>query len=69
MPTFGDQFRLTLITADPILAAEVDQAGVDRIGLDLECLGKAERQRGEDTRLSNHKVENLPVATSGNPRS
>jgi citrate lyase beta subunit len=65
MPTFGDQFRLTLITADPILAAEAGQAGVDRIGLDLECLGKAERQRGEDTRLSNHKVEDLPAIARG----
>lgn len=61
MPNFGDQFRLTLITADPILAAKADQAGVDRIGLDLECLGKVERQRGEDTRLSDHKIESLPA--------
>lgn len=59
MPSFGDRFRLTLITDDPVLAAEADRCGVDRIGLDLEQLGKAERQSGEDTRLSGHKVEDL----------
>jgi citrate lyase beta subunit len=56
---FGDQFRLTLITADPILAAAADHAGVDRIGLDLERLGKAERQAGAPTRLSSHQWEDF----------
>jgi hypothetical protein len=51
---FGDEFRLTLLTADPHLAAEGDRAGVNRIGVDLERLGKAQRQAGEDTRLSEH---------------
>jgi len=56
---FGDTFRLTLITEDATLAARADEAGVDRIGVDLERLGKAERQAGEDTRLSEHTVEDL----------
>jgi HpcH/HpaI aldolase/citrate lyase family len=59
MATFGDTFCLTLITDDPALAAKADHGGVDRIGLDLERLGKAERQSGLNTRLSNHKVEDL----------
>ena len=61
MSSFGDEFRLTLITDDPSLAAAADRAGVDRIGLDLEWLGKAARQRGTDTRLSKHKLEDLPA--------
>ena len=38
MPSYGNQFRLTLLTCDPALALAADQAGVDRIGVDLERL-------------------------------
>jgi hypothetical protein len=58
---FGDEFRLTLITNDPVLAALADAAGVDRVGVDLERLGKAERQAAEDTRLSEHRLDDIPV--------
>ncbi len=51
---YGARFRLTLITADPVLAQAADRAGVDRIGLDLERRGKAERQAGAGARLSDH---------------
>ncbi len=61
MTSFGDAFRLTLITNDPALAANVDGCGVERIGVDLETLGKAERQAGENTRLSGHTIEDLAV--------
>jgi citrate lyase beta subunit len=57
--SFGDEFRLILITNDPVLAAEADAAGVDRVGVDLERLGKAERQAQEDTRLSEHRLDDL----------
>ena len=43
---FGEEFRLTLITNDVQLAATADQAGVNRVGIDLEYLGKSE-QYGE----------------------
>ena len=56
---FGDEFRLTLITDDPVLAAQADAAGVDRVGVDLERLGKAERQAAQDTRLSEHRLDDL----------
>ena len=56
---YGADFRLTLLTDDPALAAEADAAGVDRVGVDLERLGKAERQAGEDVRLSDHGVADL----------
>ncbi len=56
---FGEHFCLTLLTDRPRLAAEADEAGVDRIGVDLERLGKAERQAGYETRLSTHDWTDL----------
>lgn len=61
MANFGDAFRLTLITNDPVLAAKGDHSGVNRVGVDLEELGKAERQAGQNSRLSGHNVEDLAV--------
>lgn len=57
---FGDQFRFTLFTNRPGLAAAADRAGVDRVGLDLELLGKLERQRGLGTWISSHTEAELP---------
>jgi len=47
------------ITDSPEIAQYVDQCGVDRIFIDLELLGKAERQGGRDTVISHHKIENI----------
>ncbi len=58
-PSFGTQFRFTLITDNTRLAAAADDAGVDRIGIDIELLGKAERQAGHDARFSHHGWEDL----------
>lgn len=55
-----DDFVLTLWTSDPDLARCADEAGVNRVGLDLERLGKAERQAGLGTWLSPHTVQHLP---------
>jgi citrate lyase beta subunit len=59
LAAFGDDFQFTLITNDARLAGRADRAGVNRIGVDLEQLGKAGRQAGEDTRLSYHTAEEL----------
>src|SRR5262245_23603373 len=56
---FGDRFRLTLLTNDPQLAARADQAGIDRIGIDVERLGKAQRQSGMNSRISEHEFADL----------
>ncbi len=56
---FGEEFCLTLITDDAEMAADADRAGVNRIGIDLEYLGKAERQPRQDTRLSHHDWDDL----------
>jgi hypothetical protein len=54
-------FVLTLWTNDPALAARADAAGIDRIGVDLERLGKQERQAGLGTWISPHREEDLPA--------
>jgi 2-keto-3-deoxy-L-rhamnonate aldolase RhmA len=55
----GDFLLTMLWSADPILAARADDAGIDRIGLDLEILGKADRQRGLGTWVSSHRIDQL----------
>jgi citrate lyase beta subunit len=54
-------FVLTLFTDDPGLARAADDAGIDRIGVDLEQLNKAARQKGTNSRLSGHRIESLPL--------
>jgi hypothetical protein len=53
---YGQSFRLTLLTDDPALAAEADMAGVARIGVDIDRLGKAERQARMPARQSTHDI-------------
>jgi len=57
--SYGADFRLTLFTDDPGLALCAEEAGIDRIGSDLERLGKSERQGGQGTWLSDHRAECL----------
>ena len=52
----ADSFVLTLWTDDPEQARRADAAGVERIGVDLERLGKHERQRGLGTWISPHTI-------------
>jgi hypothetical protein len=59
-PGFGDRFTLTRVTDDPDQAAAADAAGVDRIGIDIERLGKAGRQAAQKkARISTHRLEDL----------
>lgn len=51
-------FSFTLFTASPPVAAVADNGGVDRIGLDLDRWGKANRQ-GPSYRISDHVVGDL----------
>ena len=51
--------KLCLITDDVAFAVEAEQAGIDRILLDLERDGKAERQAGRNLFLSNHRIESV----------
>ena len=60
---------LTLWTDDAALAARADAAGVDRVGIDIERLGKPERQRGLKTWISPHRIDALPRLRAAMPRS
>jgi 2-keto-3-deoxy-L-rhamnonate aldolase RhmA len=51
--------KLMLITNDPELARFAAGCGVDRIFVDLEVLGKQERQGHLDTVMSRHSIEDV----------
>lgn len=51
--------KLMYITNKPYVAQIVEQAGVDRIFIDLEYLGKEERQPGLDTVKSGHQESDI----------
>ncbi len=53
--------KLMYITNDLNVAKIAQTYGVDRIFIDLESLGKEERQKGMNTVKSNHKVEDVRV--------
>jgi 2-keto-3-deoxy-L-rhamnonate aldolase RhmA len=48
-----------LITNDSRYAAVAEQAGVDRVMVDLEIIGKSERQRHLDTLISRHNLSDV----------
>jgi 2-keto-3-deoxy-L-rhamnonate aldolase RhmA len=52
-------FTLMLMTRDPGIARAAIQAGADRIFVDLEVEGKAERQKGRSTIISGHTIADL----------
>lgn len=51
--------RLMYITNKPAVAKIAEDAGVDRIFVDLETIGKAERQGGMDTVQSHHTLDDV----------
>ena len=51
--------ELIYITNDVVLAATAQSAGVDRIMVDLEIIGKQERQGHLNTVISNHLPEDI----------
>lgn len=53
--------KFLFITDCPDVARFVVAHGVDRVFVDLEMLGKQERQGHLDTVISAHRVENLPA--------
>ncbi len=54
-----EPFLLTLWTADAAVARAADRAGVHRVGVDLERIGKAARQAGLGTWISPHSLGDL----------
>lgn len=51
--------KLMFITNRPDVALVAEKYGVDRIWIDLEALGKEERQKGMNTVKSNHTIEDV----------
>ena len=51
--------KLMYITNRPDVALIAEQNGVDRIFVDMEYIGKAERQRGMDSVKSRHTIEDV----------
>jgi hypothetical protein len=62
------QLKLLFITADPEMASFVVEHGVDRVFVDLEILGKLERQGHLDTVISHHKIEDVSILRPLLPR-
>lgn len=53
--------KLMYITNNPTIAEIADSAGVDRVFIDLEVVGKAERQGAMDTVQSHHSISDIPI--------
>lgn len=53
--------KLMYITNSPAIAQIAETAGVDRIFVDMEYIGKADRQGGMDTVQSHHTLEDIKV--------
>ncbi len=51
--------KLMYITNSPNVAMVAEKAGVDRIFIDLEYIGKTDRQGGMDTVQSHHTIEDI----------
>ncbi|SEF77818.1 aldolase/citrate lyase family protein [Nitrosomonas ureae] len=57
--SYGSDFVLTLFTNDPDLARAGNAAGINRIGLDLERMGKEHRQDAKKAWISDHQMHEL----------
>ena len=51
--------KFMYITNNPIVAKTADELGVDRVWIDLETLGKEERQKGMNTVKSQHSLSDI----------
>lgn len=54
----------SFITADPLEASAARAAGIQRIMIDLERKGKADRQKGRELFLSDHRMEHVSLMNS-----
>ena len=50
---------LMYITNEPDIARIVEKAGIDRVFIDLETIGKEERQHNMDTVKSSHQIDDI----------
>src|SRR4029079_15548208 len=59
--SYASDFVFTLFTNDAALAAGADRAGVERIGIDMEQIGKGARQGHLATWISDRAENDLAV--------
>lgn len=57
--SYAERFVFTLFTNDPELARRADHAGINRVGLDLEKIGKDTRQGDTPGWISDHGISDL----------
>jgi 2-keto-3-deoxy-L-rhamnonate aldolase RhmA len=60
---------LLLITAEPALASRCDALPGLRLFVDLERIGKAERQAGRNTFISTHTLDDIAAIRNAAPRT
>ncbi len=56
--------KVFYITNNPSVALIAEKAGVDRIWVDLETIGKEERQKGINSVKSHHNINDIKVISS-----
>lgn len=56
--------ELMYITNNVKMAKIVEEAGVERVWVDLETIGKAKRQKGYDTVKSHHSIKDIALIKS-----
>ena len=61
--------KLMYLTNDPKIAKIAQDVSVDRIFLDLETRGKAERQANMDTVISHNRIDDEKTLSAGLERS
>jgi hypothetical protein len=58
----ANEFILTAIACDPEIVRAADEAGVDRIGIDIEQVSKCRRQADlPGARISDHRLDDLAL--------
>ena len=55
----SEHLKLMYITNDPEVASVIEKHGVDRIFIDMEYIGKDERQKGLDSVKNHHTIEDI----------
>ena len=56
--------KLMYITNNPEVALIAEKNGVDRVWVDLETLGKKERQNNIDSVKSNHSIKDVAILSN-----
>ena len=58
-----NMFKLFFITNNPEIALIAEKSGIDRVWIDLEVLGKEERQKGLNTVKSKHIIKDIGLVS------